>query len=259
MTGAPVALLVALAVALLLRPARPLPVPTGGAGGVPRPLQAVAVALAVPLAWAWLEPRHLVLALMATAVTLGVVRGARRRRRARAADLRRDRVLEACESMAADLTAGQPPVRALRAAVEEWSELAPVLTAGLMDADVPQALRRVGGLPGAADLRTLAAAWQVAHETGAPLAPSVSRAADAARARRRTSRLVASELAAAHATARTLAVLPGLVMLMAVGIGADPIGFLTGTTGGLVCLGLGLTLSWLGLWWLERIADGVLR
>ena len=259
MSGAPVALLVAVAVALLLRPARSVPVADDGLGAVPRGLRLLAVGLAVALAWVWLEPRHLVLALMGAAVVLGVVRGVRRRRRSRAADLRRDRVLEACESMAADLAAGQPPVRALAAATQEWPELGPVLAAGRMDADVPDALRRVGDLPGAADLRTLAAAWQVAHETGAPLAPSVARAADAARARRRTARLVASELAAADATAKTLAVLPAMVMLMAMGIGADPIGFLTGTTGGLVCLGLGLALSWLGLWWLERIADGVLR
>ena len=74
----------------------------------------------------------------------------------------------------------------------------------------------------------------------------------------RTARLVASELAAAHATARMLAVLPLGVLLLGTGIGGDPVGFLTGSTAGLVCFAVGLGLSFAGLLWLERIADGVL-
>jgi tight adherence protein B len=69
---------------------------------------------------------------------------------------------------------------------------------------------------------------------------------------------VAAELAAAHATARMLAVLPIGVLLLGSGIGGDPVGFLLGSTAGLVCLALGLGLSFAGLTWLERIADGVL-
>jgi tight adherence protein B len=56
-----------------------------------------------------------------------------------------------------------------------------------------------------------------------------------------------------------LAVLPVGVLLLGAGVGGDPIGFLTGTTPGLVCLALGLALSFSGLLWLERIADRVLR
>jgi tight adherence protein B len=45
---------------------------------------------------------------------------------------------------------------------------------------------------------------------------------------------------------------------MGAGIGGDPVGFLTSSTAGLVCLAVGLGLSYAGLVWLERIADRVL-
>ena len=59
--------------------------------------------------------------------------------------------------------------------------------------------------------------------------------------------------------ARMLAVLPVGVLVMGSGVGGDPFHFLLSTPGGLGCLALGLLLSWLGMVWLERIADGVLR
>ena len=96
-------------------------------------------------------------------------------------------------------------------------------------------------------------------DTGSGLAGAIRQAADAIRADRRTARLVAAELASAHATARMLAVLPLGVLLLGTGIGGDPVGFLTGSTAGLVCLAVGLALSYAGLLWLERIADRVLR
>jgi tight adherence protein B len=71
--------------------------------------------------------------------------------------------------------------------------------------------------------------------------------------------LVAAELAAAYATARLLAVLPLGVLLLGSGIGGDPVGFLTGSTAGLVCLAVGIGLSFGGLLWLDRIAGRVLR
>ncbi len=63
----------------------------------------------------------------------------------------------------------------------------------------------------------------------------------------------------AYATARLLAVLPFGVLLLGSGIGGDPVGFLAGSTAGLVCLALGIGLSFSGLLWLERIAGRVLR
>ncbi len=206
----------------------------------------------------WLSPQRLVLVGLLAAAAHGVVATLRRRRAARAADRRSAEVLAVCDALASDLAAGQPPLLSLDRAAAEWPELAPAATAGRMGAAVPDVLRELSARPGARALRTLAAAWEIAHETGAGLAAAVAQAAEAIRQDQRSARLVAAELAAAHATARMLAVLPVGVLLLGSGIGGDPVGFLTGSTAGLVCLAVGLALSFAGLRWLERIADGVL-
>lgn len=216
----------------------------------------VAVAMAL---WSWLSPRRFVLALLLGAVASGVGRIIGRRRAARAAERRSDHVLAACESMASDLASGQPPLLTLDRAAAEWEELAPVATAGRLGADVPDVLRELAGRPGARQLRTLAATWQVAHDTGSGLAGAIAQAAESIRSERRTARLVAAELSSARATARMLAVLPLGVLALGTGIGGDPVGFLLDTSAGLVCLALGLGLSLAGLFWLERIADRVLH
>ncbi len=257
-SAAVVAILAAVAVALLV----PGPVPLRPQGRsparFPAPVVVLCGALAALALSSWLSTQRLVLVGLVAAASLGVVRVVRRRRRARAAEQRSDQVLAACDSMASDLAAGQPPLRSLDRVAQEWPEFAPVAVAGQMGADVPGALRELGSLPGGRQLRDLAAAWQVAHGTGAGLAKVIGETADSMRSQRRTARLVAAELAAAHATARMLAVLPFGVLLLGSGIGGDPVGFLVGSTVGLGCLGLGLALSFAGLFWLERIADRVL-
>lgn len=201
---------------------------------------------------------RLVLLLVGVAVMLTVLHIVRRRRRARLADLRRELVLAACEGMAADLRAGQPPVHALSRAARDWPELRPVLVAAQVDAEVPTALRDLAQQPGAGELGAVAAAWRVAHEAGTGLAGPLGEIVLSLRTRRRTAGLVAAEVAAARATAHVLALLPLVVLAMSAGMGGDPIGFLTGTTPGLCCLVTGLGLTGTGWWWLDRIADGVL-
>ncbi len=177
-----------------------------------------------------------------------------RRRRHRVADTAA--VLEVCDLLAAELTVGRPPEAALRAAGRHWPPLGPVVEACHLGADVPAALRSLAReRPGAADLRLVAAAWQVAHHSGHGLAAALGRTARGIRARRRTRRLVDSELASARATARLVALLPLAVLLMGSGAGSDPWGFLLTTTIGLACLASGLVLIGLGLWWIERLAD----
>ncbi len=230
-----------------------------GRGSLSPALVLLAVATAVLVLSSWLSTERLVLAALLAAVALGVGRLVRRRRTARAAEQRSDQVLAVCESMASDLAAGQPPLLTLDRAASDWPEFAPVAVAGRMGADVPAVLRELSRSPGGRQLSTLAATWQVAHETGSGLSAAIEQAADAIRSDRRTARLVAAELAAAHATARMLAVLPLGVLLLGSGIGGDPVGFLVGSTAGLVCLAVGIGLSFAGLLWLERIADRVLR
>lgn len=256
-----VAALLAMATVLLL-------VPRSVRGPAESPTRAsqVSPALLVPglttagaALWLWLDARQLVLVLLLGCLAAGILRLVRRRRAVRAGERRAGEVLAFCDALASDLVAGQPPLTSLERAAAEWPELAPVAVAGRLGADVPGVLRELATRPGAGQLRTVAATWQVSQDTGAGLAVAVRRAASIIRAERRTARLVSSELAAAHATARMLAVLPVGVLLLGAGVGGDPVGFLTGSTPGLVCLTLGLALGFGGMLWLERIAERVQR
>lgn len=242
--------------ALLVRSAPPSPlalVRVKAAGGLGTAALIPAAAWSVTV----LDGSRVVLALVAVAVLAAGSRELQRRRRAAAADRRADLVVALCEGLAADLRAGQPPGAAVVAAAEDWPELAPVAAAARLGADVPKALRELSGRAGAAQLRVLAAAWQVGHRSGAGLARTLTAAAEHLRAERATARIVATELAAAQATARLLAVLPVGVLLLGSGIGGDPLGFLLDTTPGLVCLCAGLALEYAGLTWLAHIADQV--
>ncbi|PVG82417.1 type II secretion system protein [Nocardioides gansuensis] len=169
-------------------------------------------------------------------------------------------VLSACELIAAELGAGQPPGAALAAAAREWPGLAPVADAFVLGSDVPDALRDLAARhPGADDLRLVAAAWQVAHHSGHGLAAAVDRVAGRIRSVRATRRVVESELASARSTARLVAALPLAALLLGSGAGGSPWEFLLGTPAGLACLAAGLALGCLGLWWIEALADGVER
>lgn len=179
-----------------------------------------------------------------------------RRHRAEAA-ARSAAVLAVCEGLASDLRSGQPPLAALQSAAREWPEFRVVADAGRLGSDVPAALRRLALLPGAGGLGTVAAAWVIAHRSGAGLADAVGLAARTIRDERATARVVETEMAAARSTARLLAVLPVGVLLIGRGTGGDPFGFLLGTPAGLVCLSGGSALTWAGLVWLERIARSV--
>jgi tight adherence protein B len=249
--------------AWLVVPGRPhAPWPQGTLRATERPpqrfLTMAAAAMAV-FGVLWLvDGRQLLLAAVVAGAGWGVLRLLVRTRRAARADRRAEQVMLACDGIAADLTAGQPPLVALQRAAADWPELTPVALAAQFDADVPGALRAMGALPGGSQLRTVAAAWQVAHRSGAGLALALGQAATVLREDRRTMRMVSSELAAARTTAQMIGALPLLALLLGMGIGGDPIGFLTGTSFGLGCLATGLMLSYLGMVWLNRIADSVL-
>lgn len=180
-----------------------------------------------------------------------------RRRRAAASDTT-DRVLETCELVASELVAGQSPETALRRAAQEWSALGPVAEAAELGGDPAAAMAELARTRGAADLRLVAAAWTVASRTGGGLVDALDRVAVALRDRRATARVVASELASARATARLVAALP-VAMLLGGGHTSGAWSFLLGHPVGLGCLAAGVALGLAGLWWIERIADGVLR
>ena len=237
---------------LALRPAAPGPRRPVGRWWVLLPAPGVVALVATGSAAAG----ALLLLATATAVGVRLLLGVRRRRAASARTA--GRVLETCELVAAELVAGQSPVVALRRAAAEWPDLAPVAEAAHLGGDPAAALADLSRDPGAGDLRLVAAAWTVAHRTGAGLADALDRVAAAIRDRRATGRVVASELASARATARLVAALP-LAMLVLGGEGSGAWAFLLGHPVGLACLAGGVALGLAGLWWIERIADGVAR
>lgn len=263
------ALLAGLAAALLLSPPGRSPASArerltaavrrhaaAGGGGVPLWVAAGSAAALVGLVLA-VDGADVVLGAILLGAVLAVLRLLRAGRRRRAAVHLEERVLEVCEALAGELGAGQPPVRALQRCADVWPELSPVATAAELGADVPAALRALAGRPGAAALLPVAAAWQVAQESGGGLAAALARAVDSAREARATRRIVTGELASAQATAHMVALLPVGVLLMGSGIGDDPWSFLLDTPVGLACLATGLALTFLGLWWIERIAAAV--
>ncbi len=197
------------------------------------------------------------LILLAASVAVArLVAGARNRSRAQR---REQRVVEVCEVLAGELRSGQPPVTAVEHGAEVWPDFEPVATAARLGADVPTALRRLAQTPGAAGLREVAAAWVVSQGAGAGLSAALGQVATSARESQGTKRLVAAELSSAQATARLVAALPLVTLVMGSGIGGDPWGFLLETPPGLACLALGLALAFLGLAWIERIAASVMR
>jgi tight adherence protein B len=220
-----------------------------GAGWAVPPVVGLAIAL---------RPGHWTLL---AAIVLGALWAGRalwtRRREAREAAETSARVVEVCDLLAAELASGRPADAALREAVGSWSCLAPVADACLLGGDVPLAFRTLADTPGAGGLRMLAGAWAVSQRTGAGLAGSARRAADAVRREQSTRRLVAGELSSARATARLVAGLPVLALIMGSGAGAHPWAFLVGTPVGLACLAGGLAIGFVGLWWIELIARGV--
>lgn len=219
--------------------------------------RAVVLGAVGALAVAVVPGRASVLAAVVAGAALGGAALARRRGRRAARRVVAGRVQECCDLLAADLAAGLPPVAALDRAAHAWPALAPAARAGRLGGDVPDALRLLAAEPGAGDLARLAAAWRVSQRTGQALAEPVARTSAALRRARATRRVVDSELSSARATARLLAGLPLLALLMGSGAGGDPWLFLLTTTAGTGCLAAGLGLGLLGLAWIDRIAEAV--
>jgi tight adherence protein B len=236
---------------LLLPP--PMPVPGRAVGRRATGLVLAVVALTV-VPHAWVAP----LLVLAVASAGGLVL-CRRRRLAREAEHRAALTAEVCDLLAAELAAGRPTEAALEEAARAWPEIRSVADACRLGGDVPAAFRDVARRPGADGLRLLGAGWDVSHRTGSGLAGATRRVADAVRRDQATRRVVAGELSSARATARLMAGLPVVALLMGSGAGADPWVVLFRTPLGLGCLAAGLAVGFAGLWWIELIAHEVDR
>ncbi|TMR88097.1 type II secretion system F family protein [Nonomuraea basaltis] len=178
---------------------------------------------------------------------------------ARRADAWRLASIELCQALSAELSAGRTPGEALTRAITavdfpDSEALRPIVAAARDGGDVSAALAASAPPQGGEGLRRLAACWNVSVSVGAGLAALVERVASTLRTAQAHRQDVAAQLAGPRTTARMLAVLPALGLLMAGALNMHPLDFLFGSLPGLACLVTGIALDACGLWWTNRMA-----
>lgn len=233
-----------------------------GSNDLPAGLAVVAAALA---AWVWAGPGT---ASWRLATLTGIRRSrsardaltalTRRPRRGADAAIWRAVSIELCQGLAAELAAGRPPGDALARAVAsvhppDPAALAPVVAAARDGGDVAAALLGAAPARGGEGLVRLAACWRVSLAVGGGLTALVERVSASLRDAQAHREEVAAQLSGPRATARMLAFLPVLGLLMAAGLGMNPLSFLLGSPGGVVCLIIGMALDVAGVWWTHRL------
>jgi tight adherence protein B len=214
---------------------------------------------ALTLLWIWTHPRLLVPTALVGAVAVGALMVRTKVAGRKQVDWRRARLVETCDQLAAELSAGQTPPSALEHAAAAWPDLLPVAASARLGGDVPAAWRIVSELPGADSLRSVAAAWQVAEWSGAGLAVVLERMSEALRAEDAVRREVDAALGPPRATARMLAALPAFGLLLGIGLGGDPVGLLLTTPLGAGCLAVGSAFAVTGVWWVDQLAQRAQR
>ncbi|MEO5877723.1 MAG: type II secretion system F family protein [Streptosporangiaceae bacterium] len=164
-------------------------------------------------------------------------------------------VIDLCDGLAAELTAGSAPEEALERATAFLDPSISHKLADIGDAtDIPAELELAALTSGAEGLRLLAACWRIGVERGGSFASVADGLSSALREEETHRQQVSAQLAGARATAKLLAVLPLLGIGMAAALGARPLTFLCTTLPGLVCLLVGVTLDATGIYWTRRIA-----
>ncbi|MBA2773280.1 MAG: type II secretion system F family protein [Nocardioidaceae bacterium] len=235
---------------------RRLAIPTDGDRHLSALRVTLGVASAVGATWLLVgsAPRLLVLAVVGSGVAVACDRLVRswrngRRRRGRAVA-----VIGLCDALSAELRAGLPAVQVVERSLEPWPEWDVIVTAARLGGDVPQAIRTVAAEPGADGLRAVAAAWEVAEQSGAALAEVLEQVAAGLRSDDDARAEVVAALAPPRATAKMLACLPVFGLGLGASMDAHPVDFLLHTDLGLMCLGAGVLLALVGVWWVERMA-----
>ncbi len=175
-----------------------------------------------------------------------------RRRRSRERTL----VLHALRALTSELEAGQPPAVAILRAAGEPSAWPHAERAARWGGDVPSAWELDSRR--APVLLQAAACWRVGAR-GSGLAASLRTVGDSARAAEDVRVEMEGQLAGPRATARMLAGLPVVGLVLGMLMGADPLAWLLGTVPGAACLVAGVVLTGVGMWWTGRIAQAVER
>lgn len=110
-----------------------------------------------------------------------------------------------------------------------------------------------GALGEASEWRGLAAAWQVATDSGAPLAPTLHSFSSSLRSLAQVQRELQSALAGPRATARVVLGLPLVGLLFGIALGFDTLTVLVTTLPGIGCLTVGLALMGAARGWSSRL------
>ncbi|NUR58674.1 MAG: hypothetical protein HOV87_08290 [Catenulispora sp.] len=173
-----------------------------------------------------------------------------------ARERRRAEIIELCVTLCSELRAGREAREALQ---EAAAAACPDLGLGLAGplstgGDIVQVLREAASTPGGEALGALAACWQVA-DGGAGMVAAVGELADGLRAERNQRRELEAELAGVRSSARLLALLPSLGLLIGSGMGLAPVPMLLHTGIGQACLLVGVALVLGGVLWMDRIAQ----
>ena len=153
-------------------------------------------------------------------------------------------VATAAQRLAVLLGAGVAP----RSAWRHLGAGVPAVDADDIPGSLIEAARHMTALDGEA-WRGLAAAWIVAMDAGAPLAPALRSYAVSLRALAQAQRDAAVALAGPVATARLVMALPAVGLLFGLAMGFDTLGVLLGTPAGWACLAIGAALVLLGVRW----------
>lgn len=152
-------------------------------------------------------------------------------------------------------SAGIPPLSAWRHAASATAQSASVVEGARSANDLPGRLVAVvDTVPPSqrSAWAALAATWWIAAESGAAIAPTLTRLADVLRALEQGARDLDVALAGPQATSRVVLALPGLGVLIGMLLGFDVVGaFLT--VPGVICLIVGAILIALGTRWTRRL------
>ncbi|MFC6087546.1 type II secretion system F family protein [Sphaerisporangium aureirubrum] len=166
--------------------------------------------------------------------------------------------IDLCQGIVAELSTGRTPGEALvRAATgldcPDPRVLQPVTAVARDGGDIAVALARAAPAQGGEGFLRLAACWRVGPVVGGGMTALIERVTAALRDAESHRSEVAAQLAGPRATARLLAALPVLGLLLGTALGLHPHTFLLSTPAGLSCLAIGLTLTATGLLWTHRL------
>ena len=189
---------------------------------------------------------------------VGAAGAGRARRRRREPVQRLDPVASVVQRLSVLLAAGVAPASSWRYLAEQPDGPAASVVHDVASSRSAVSVAIVSALgrssrDDAAAWRGLAAAWQVATDAGAPLAPTLHDLAASLRSLAQVQRELDSALAAPVATARLVMVLPVVALLFGVALGFDTLGTLFTTVPGGICLVLGLLLMLMARAWNRRL------